>query len=56
MTILMFNEVIPAGLPGSNSYAGALIPADDANTTGTIYELTPFEVSSVLHPSSLIRR
>lgn len=46
MTILMLNEVIPAGLPGSNSFAGALIPADNANTSGTIYELTPFEVGS----------
>ncbi|EIM88993.1 FabD/lysophospholipase-like protein [Stereum hirsutum FP-91666 SS1] len=46
MTILMLNEVIPAGLPGSNSFAGALIPADNANTNGTIYELTPFEFGS----------
>lgn len=47
MTILMYNEVVPAGLPGSNSFDGALIPADNANTTGTIYELTPFEVSRI---------
>lgn len=45
MTILMMNEVIPEGLPGSNSFAGALMPADSAVTNGTIYELTPFEAS-----------
>lgn len=47
MTILMANEVIPEGLPGSASYAGALIPAQSALLNGTIYEYTPFEVSDV---------
>ncbi|KAI0689772.1 FabD/lysophospholipase-like protein [Cytidiella melzeri] len=46
MPILMMNELIPAGLPGHNSYKGILIPANNARLNGTIYELTPFEFGS----------
>ncbi|KAE9400860.1 FabD/lysophospholipase-like protein [Gymnopus androsaceus JB14] len=35
MAILMLNEVIPAGLPGSASYNGTLIPSQEAKFNGT---------------------
>ncbi|KAE9397529.1 FabD/lysophospholipase-like protein [Gymnopus androsaceus JB14] len=35
MAILMLNEVIPAGLPGSASYNGTLIPAQESKFNGT---------------------
>ncbi|KAE9387640.1 FabD/lysophospholipase-like protein [Gymnopus androsaceus JB14] len=38
MAILMLNEVIPAGLPGSASYNGTLIPALESKFNGTVYE------------------
>ncbi|KAI0698289.1 FabD/lysophospholipase-like protein [Cytidiella melzeri] len=43
MPIVMTTEVIPAGLPGHNSFKGILIPTNNARLNGTIYELTPFE-------------
>ncbi|KAI0093717.1 FabD/lysophospholipase-like protein [Irpex rosettiformis] len=46
MAIIMYNEVIPKGLPGHNSFEGILIPADNARLEGTIYEASPFEFGS----------
>ena len=46
MAVLMYNEVIPKGLPGHNEFEKVWIPADNARTEGTIYEASPFEVCS----------
>ncbi|KAI0818516.1 FabD/lysophospholipase-like protein [Irpex lacteus] len=46
LPILTYNEVIPPGLPGHNSFHGLLLPTNNARLNGTFYEATPFEVGS----------